>query len=134
MNSEIVLSPNCSVVQFVLAGESGSVIVPAVLSGQSPPPHPDTSTLGTGNHSRTPQAVLLGGAFDDAAIAALRNAVQDAPEARRVPWIGQDFTIDAPPVTSPEYIKAVVQRSKDKLSQLEREGKLDGSYDGIELY
>lgn len=54
--------------------------------------------------------------------------------ARKVAWLGQDHSIDAPPVTSPEYITAVVERCKASLQQVRDGGKLDGVFDDVALY
>ncbi|KAI8653552.1 hypothetical protein NCS55_01342300 [Fusarium keratoplasticum] len=124
----------CTVVHFVLAGESGQAIIPPLLAGQSPPSHSESSTIGSGNYSQVPRAILLGGAFDEATIAPLRDAVKATSGARNVPWILQDLTLPAPPVGTPEYSALMTKRSKDALVKLEQEGKLDGGHDGIEWY
>ncbi|GKT87287.1 hypothetical protein Ct61P_05137 [Colletotrichum tofieldiae] len=86
---------------------------------------------------RRPRAVILGGAFDDAATAVLREAVAGAraqsADVRKVPWLRQDSSKPAPPL-GPEYGKAMVVRVKEALARLQGEGKLDGSYEGDEWY
>ncbi|KAM0431441.1 hypothetical protein ACHAPT_005418 [Fusarium lateritium] len=128
------LKPEFEVVQFVRPGESGLVIIPPILTGHPPPPHPDSSSVGTGNYAHVLRAILLGGFFDDAAIEPLREAARAVPGARRVPWLRQDHSKPAPPIDSPEYPKALVQRSKNVLLGLEKEGKLDGTHDELEWY
>ncbi|KAF4338970.1 hypothetical protein FBEOM_7146 [Fusarium beomiforme] len=128
------LKPEIEVVQFILPGDSGKVIIPALLAGKSPPKHPDSSAIGTGNHNRVPRAVVLGGAFEECDLAALRDAVKTIEGARGVAWIRQDSTQPAPPVTSPEYPKLMTRRTKEAVIRLDKEGKLEGTYDGLEWY
>ncbi|RMJ18057.1 hypothetical protein CDV36_002283 [Fusarium kuroshium] len=128
------LRPEIEVVHFVLAGESGQAIIPPLLAGQSPPSHPESSTIGSGNYSQIPRAILLGGAFDEATIAPLRDAVRATSGSRNVPWVLQDLTLPAPPVGTPEYSALMTKRSKDALLKLGQDGKLDGSHNGIEWY
>ncbi|EEU36379.1 uncharacterized protein NECHADRAFT_97412 [Fusarium vanettenii 77-13-4] len=128
------LKPEIEVVHFVLAGESGQTIIPPLLAGESPPSHPESSTIGSGNYAQVPRAILLGGAFDEGTIATLRDAVKATSGARKIPWILQDLTLPAPPVGTPEYSALMTKRSKDALLKLDQDGKLDGSHDGIEWY
>ncbi|CRK45030.1 hypothetical protein BN1723_006400 [Verticillium longisporum] len=121
------------VIHFVKAGHSGPSLLPALVAGRKPPPHEDSSALDTGNYSQPPCAIVLGGAFDDAATEALRSAVEERNEsARRVPWLRHDTTKKAPPLGTPEYAQAVVQRVKATLTRLEAEGKLNGENGDVE--
>ncbi|EWY81422.1 hypothetical protein FOYG_15669 [Fusarium oxysporum NRRL 32931] len=128
------LKPEIEVVQFILPGDSGRVIIPALLAGKSPPSHPDSSAIGSGNYSNAPRAVVLGGAFEESDIATLRDAVKTVNGARGVAWLRQDTTQPAPPVTSPEYPKLMTRRTKEAVIKLNKDGKLDGTYDGLEWY
>ncbi|RBQ73591.1 hypothetical protein FVER14953_10872 [Fusarium verticillioides] len=128
------LRPEIEVVQFILPGNSGQVLIPALLAGQSPPSHPDSSAIGSGNYNNAPRAVVLGGAFEESDIATLRDAVKAVDGARSVAWVRQDTTLPAPPVTSPEYPKLMTRRTKEAVIKLDKEGKLDGTYDGLEWY
>ncbi|KAL5590602.1 hypothetical protein FOBRF1_014159 [Fusarium oxysporum] len=128
------LKPEIEVVQFILPGNSGRVIIPALLAGKSPPSHPDSSAIGSGNYNNAPRAVVLGGAFEESDIATLRDAVKTVNGARRVAWLRQDTTQPAPPVTSPEYPKLMTRRTKEAVIKLNKDGKLDGTYDGLEWY
>jgi hypothetical protein len=130
------LSPELTstVVHFILPGESGKAIIPDLLSGKTPSPHPDSSAIGSGNYEQVPRAVVLGGAFEDSDIAALRDAVNVVPGARGVAWVRQDSSQPAPPVASPEYPKLMTRRTKEAVIQLEKEGKLDGKHDELEWY
>ncbi|EWZ33481.1 hypothetical protein IWW34DRAFT_910075 [Fusarium oxysporum f. sp. albedinis] len=128
------LKPEIEVVQFILPGDSGQVIIPALLAGKSPPSHPDSSAIGSGNYNNAPRAVVLGGAFEESDIATLRDAVKTVNGARGVAWLRQDTTQPAPPVTSPEYPKLMTRRTKEAVIKLNKDGKLDGTYDGLEWY
>ncbi|KAF5636768.1 uncharacterized protein FTJAE_5964 [Fusarium tjaetaba] len=128
------LKPEIEVVQFILPGDSGKVIIPALLAGKSPPSHLDSSAIGSGNYSNAPHAVVLGGAFEESDIATLRDAVKTVNGARGVAWLRQDTTRPAPPVTSPEYPKLMTRRTKEAVIKLDKDGKLDGTYDGLERY
>ncbi|KAM0083711.1 hypothetical protein ACKRZS_004053 [Fusarium odoratissimum] len=128
------LKPEIEVVQFILPGNSGRVIIPALLAGKSPPSHPDSSAIGSGNYNNAPRAVVLGGAFEESDIATLRDAVKTVNGARGVAWLRQDTTQPAPPVTSPEYPKLMTRRTKEAVIKLNKDGKLDGTYDGLEWY
>ncbi|OBS24269.1 hypothetical protein FPOA_04815 [Fusarium poae] len=128
------LKPEIEVVHFILPGESGKVIIPELLRGNPAPSHPDTSKIGSGNYTQIPEAVVLGGAFEDADIEALRNAVKAVDGTRGVTWVRQDTTQPAPPVTSPEYAKLMTKRTKDSVIRLHKDDKLDGTNDRIEWY
>ncbi|KAF5971031.1 hypothetical protein FBULB1_9457 [Fusarium bulbicola] len=128
------LKPEIEVVQFILPGDSGQVIIPALLAGKNPPSHPDRSAIGSGNYNNTPRAVVLGGAFEESDIATLRDAVKTVNGARGVAWLRQDTSQPAPPVTSPEYPKLMTRRTKEAVIKLDKDGKLDGTYDGLEWY
>ncbi|KAF5612472.1 uncharacterized protein FSUBG_1549 [Fusarium subglutinans] len=128
------LKPEIEVVQFILPGESGQVIIPALLADKNPPSHPDSSAIGSGNYNNAPRAVVLGGAFEESDIATLRDAVKTVNGARGVAWLRQDTTQPAPPVTSPEYPKLMTRRTKEAVITLDKDGKLDGTYDGLEWY
>ncbi|KAF5601364.1 hypothetical protein FPANT_1735 [Fusarium pseudoanthophilum] len=128
------LKPEIEVVQFILPGDSGQVIIPALLAGNHPPSYPDSSAIGSRNYSSAPRAVVLGGAFEESDIATLRDAVKTVDGARGVAWLRQDTTLPAPPVTSPEYPKLMTRRTKEAVIRLDKDGKLNGTYDGLEWY
>ncbi|KAH7185092.1 uncharacterized protein B0J16DRAFT_124474 [Fusarium flagelliforme] len=128
------LKPEIEVVHFVLPGESGKFIIPELLRGNHPPSHLESSTIASGNYAHVPCAVVLGGAFEDADIAALRDAVKAVDGVRGVAWVRQDTTQPAPPVTSPEYPKLMTMRTKEAIIRLHKDGKLNGRRDEIEWY
>lgn len=77
--------------------------------------------------------MILGPAFSRDLTERYRDAVRAHPEARHVPWILQDLNL-GPPIGSPEYFASVVKRVKEKLSTLDKAGKLNGQYDELETY
>ncbi|KAF4960088.1 hypothetical protein FGADI_1106 [Fusarium gaditjirri] len=128
------LKPEIEVVHFILPGDSGQVIIPALLAGKSPPSHPHSSAIGSGNYNKAPRAVVLGGAFEESDIATLRDTVKTVDGTRGVAWLRQDTTQPAPPVASPEYPKLMTRRTKEAVIKLDKDGKLDGTYDGLAWY
>ncbi|KAM0497338.1 hypothetical protein ACHAP8_006829 [Fusarium lateritium] len=128
------LKPEIEVVHFILPGESGKLIIPELLRGNPPPSHPDTSKIGSGNYTQIPEAVVLGGAFEETDIEAFRDAVKAVDGTRGVAWVRQDSTQPAPPVTSPEYPKLMTKRTKESIIRLHKDVKLDGASDRIEWY
>lgn len=115
------------VIHMILSPADGKREIPALLRGDAPPTD-RKNNLGTQNYSKKAAAVILGGAFGDADIAAMREACRGDSKA---PWLRLDLSKPTPPV-GPEYGKAMVQRVKSCLKQLEIDGKLDG--DSIYFY
>ncbi|KAM0286079.1 hypothetical protein ACHAQH_001087 [Verticillium albo-atrum] len=129
------LKPQYEVIHFIKAGPSGPSLLPALVAGREPPSHSDSSAIGTGNYTKPPRAIVLGSAFDDEATEPLMAAVEEKNEsARRVPWLRYDMSTEAPPVGTPEYAQAVVERVKAALARLEAEGKLNGDHGSVEWY
>ncbi|TEA13767.1 hypothetical protein C8034_v004356 [Colletotrichum sidae] len=121
------LKPEYEVVHFITTVSSGEVILPALLTGQTPPSHADSSSIGSGNYAAAAQAIVLGAAFDEPATAALKKAVSQTQGARSVPWLRHDASKPSPPI-GPEYGKMVIARVKETMARLEKEGKLgDGN-------
>ncbi|KAF3032247.1 hypothetical protein E8E12_002412 [Didymella heteroderae] len=114
------LQPEFETIEFIQTVDAGKHIIPPLLRGETPPP--SSSSLGTKDFSRTPVAVVLGGAFDDHAIAELRTAAERRG-AKEVPWLRPDASKPAPP-PGPEYGKAMVQRIKSRVKELEANGEL----------
>ncbi|KAI3329514.1 hypothetical protein F4824DRAFT_506093 [Ustulina deusta] len=113
------LEPEYDVIHFVMSPESGAIQIPAILKGdQSPPSH---SALGSKDYSKSPVAIIMGGAFDDAGIEAMMKASEGI---KPIPWLRPDLTKPTPPL-GPEYGKAMVARVKVLLEQLKKEGKMN---------
>jgi hypothetical protein len=102
-----------------------------VLQGKIP--DEPSSTIGSGNVAAGPKAVIMGGLFDKAGAEAIREACRATEGAKTVPWLLQDTTKPTPPL-GPEYGKLMVQRVKDALAALEKEGKLDAGDDEFHWY
>lgn len=106
------------VVHFVMTPESGKEQIPAIFRGETPSSR--DSELGTKDYSQKPAAVILGGGYDDAGIEVMMDASKGI---HPVPWLRPDLSLPAPPL-GPEYGKALVQRIKEKLAVLEKEGQM----------
>lgn len=89
-----------------------------------------SSDLGTRNVSpdRRPVAVILGGGyndtFDEVHDAVEADFVKSGVSSAGVSWLRQDATKPAPAVGTPEYGQAQIQRVRDVLAGLQKEGKL----------
>ncbi|KAG8158027.1 hypothetical protein KVR01_012299 [Diaporthe batatas] len=133
-----LMQPEYEVIHMTLASSIKDEL-PFLLKGQAPP-NPST-TLGTGNWSSPPQALLIGGAYQDKDIEEIVRLVEGINGALEIPWLRLDVTKTEgpgpPPNPTPEqaavYGKIVVQRMKDGLSNLKKEGKLGPGNGGIHL-
>ncbi|KAK7740828.1 hypothetical protein SLS62_011013 [Diatrype stigma] len=113
------LKPEYDVIHFVLTPEAGIAQIPAILRGEQPPP--SESTLGSKDYSKTPIAVILGGAYDDTDTERMMKA---STGIKPIPWLRPDLSKPTPP-PGPEYGKAMVARIKELIPQLEQEGKMN---------
>jgi hypothetical protein len=99
--------------------EAGAKQIPAIFKGEK---EVETdSSLGSHDYSQKPVAVILGGGYDDAGTEVMMKA---AAGIHPIPWLRPDLTKPAPPFGTPDYGKALVQRIKELLAQLEKEGKM----------
>lgn len=114
--------PPFPVVHFIMSPSSGAAQIPRLLKGEKSVPA--DSDLGSKDYSRTPIAVLLGGAFDDAVTAQMMKATAAVEGAKRVPWLRPDMTKPHPPL-GPEYGPAMALRIKERLGQLMERGEMD---------
>lgn len=116
-----------SVIHFILL-QAVTTELPAVLSGK--PPAKPSSSLGTGNWSAPPRALLLGGAYQNEDIEKLQKLVNETEGAVKIPWLRVDSSKGPPPSQAPteaqarEYGAKVSNRMKERLHALEAEGKL----------
>lgn len=99
--------------------ETGKQQIPAILRGETPPS--SDSELGSKDYSQKPVAVILGGGYDDAGIKVMMEA---SAQIHPIPWLRPDLSIPAPPL-GPEYGKALVNRIKQKLAAMEKEGSMN---------
>lgn len=104
---------------FILTPEAGIAEIPLLLRGVLP--NEMGSTIGSGNLKSRIKAIVLGGAYDDDAVARMHDA---ASQVASVAWVKQDTSIPTPPL-GPEYGKAMVARVKTSLSKLQADGDLD---------
>lgn len=111
--------------------------LPYLLKG-TVPPNP-SSTLGSGNWSSPPQALLIGGAYQDKDVEDVVKLAKSTDGAMEIPWLRIDSRKMKPPTGEPTpeeaaaYGKAIVQRFKDGLDKLKQEGKLGQGKSGIYL-
>lgn len=105
------------VVHFIESSDACISEIPAILNGQMPS-NPN-STLGTGNISDRPVAVILGGGFDDA-FDMVYNEVERAlgPSGSGVPWLRNDTNKPGPGDLGPGYGTVAAQRMKQVLGEL----------------
>lgn len=111
--------------------------LPYLLKGGAPP-NP-SSTLGSGNWSSPPQALLIGGAYQDKDVEEVVKLAKSTDGAMEIPWLRIDSgKMQAPtgqptPEEAEKYGKAIVQRFKEGLTKLKEEGKLGQGKGGIYL-
>lgn len=98
--------------------EAAKTQIKAIFEGDQSPP--SDSALGSKDYSQKPIAVILGGAFTDEDAAEM---MKDTAKVHPVPWLRPDTSKPAPPL-GPEYGKAMVARIKQRIPQLEKEGKM----------
>jgi hypothetical protein len=108
------------VVNFVLA-KAAETAIPALLANKAPSRL--STKLGSRSTNAAPVALLLGGAYDDAAVAALHIRVKMAG-GRNVAWLRVDSSSIGE--TDPEkYAAEVGRRCKAKVLQLAADEKLN---------
>ncbi|PYI10293.1 hypothetical protein BO78DRAFT_404402 [Aspergillus sclerotiicarbonarius CBS 121057] len=112
------LKPEFEVIHFVMTPESGAVQIPALLRGETDVPF--DSELGSKDYSRGIAAIILGGGYEDAGIYLMREA---AKGIKSVPWLRPDLSKPAPPL-GPEYGKAMVERIKVTVKELQDKGTM----------
>ena len=107
--------------------------IPSVLRGQIPAS--PTSALGSGDVSRRPVAIILGGGYTDV-FDTVREGVEAAfgPDGSSgVAWLRFDTDLPMPPL-GPEYATKALQRLRDTLDELVAGGKLGGGETAVYQY
>ena len=117
-------------IHVILSPAAGVSDIHALLVGQ-PPSGSDEENPGTGNYSKPPIAVIMGGGYDDAVFKEMYDAAKG--EGEQVAWLRADLTVQTPPL-GPEYGKHMVGRVRACLAKLEGEGKLGGGEGGVVMY
>ncbi|KXX83074.1 hypothetical protein MMYC01_200487 [Madurella mycetomatis] len=113
------LKPEFDVIHFVMSPEAGATQIPAILRGEQ---EVETiSALGSHDYAKKPVAVIMGGGYQDDGIELMMKA---SAGIHPIPWLRPDLTIPAPPFGTPDYGKALVQRIKVLLAQLEQDGNM----------
>jgi hypothetical protein len=124
-------NPFSAVVFFHLSSGDAKDELSSVLKGKLP--ENPASSLGSGDLSTPPKAVVLGGAFDLETVDSMQKSINEVPGVVMVPWLMFDKEKPSPPI-GPEYGKHVVGRVKETLLGMEKEGKLDAGDGGIFKY
>ncbi|KAM7208354.1 hypothetical protein V8F20_001332 [Naviculisporaceae sp. PSN 640] len=134
------LRPEVEVVHFMLSTSIESEL-PYLLQNKLPPnPASNIASDILGRpislSETPPQALILGGAYNDDAVASLRALVQDSSKYRQIPWVRVDASKSKfSPAEEPEkYSQDVISRFKEGLVKLEKEGKLDVAEEKWEVY
>ncbi|KAH9219682.1 hypothetical protein DL95DRAFT_330978 [Leptodontidium sp. 2 PMI_412] len=125
------LQPECEVIHVILSTSAGVSDLPKLLAGKTPSIQ-DAGNIGTQNYSQAPQAVVLGGGFDDEAVKTIRAACESVSNGEKgIPWLRPDSSVPVPPL-GPKYGAAMVSRVKNALRELEEEGRVKG--DGVYFF
>ncbi|RDL36462.1 Uncharacterized protein BP5553_05814 [Venustampulla echinocandica] len=124
------LKPEMDVVHLCLTPEAGKIEIPAILKQE---PVTTDVELGSKNYETIPKAIIVGGGYNDEDLDVLRRSCQTA-KTPLVPWLRPDLNKPTPPL-GPEvlfkYGKALVERIKLLIKQMEKENKLNGSTDEV---
>ncbi|KAJ4391781.1 hypothetical protein N0V93_005401 [Gnomoniopsis smithogilvyi] len=112
------LKPEYDVIHFVMSVEAARVQIKAIFEGNQSPP--SDSELGSKVYSQKPIAVILGGAFTDEDVTAMMKATA---HIHPIPWLRPDKSKPTPPL-GPAYGKAMVDRIKERIPQLEQGGEM----------
>lgn len=121
-----------SVIHFLNSAETASTELPLLFAGKKP----DASSfanIGTQDYSRRPQAVVLGGAFTNSMVDALRK---DCAGAVNAPWMTAGMTeqqleeLAKSPPDPATYGPSVAKLIKGAMVRVQEEGKwnVDGVY------
>ncbi|KAE8385359.1 hypothetical protein BDV23DRAFT_188318 [Aspergillus alliaceus] len=83
------------------------------------------TTVTEGEKEKSPAAVILGGGYTQTDLEEIRAASQ-GEGAKTVAWVKVDPTKSPPSLpVGPEYGRAVAKRTKDRLDELVRSGKMN---------
>ncbi|KAK2796914.1 hypothetical protein FQN50_009373 [Emmonsiellopsis sp. PD_5] len=122
------LKPEFEVIHVILSLPSAKTELPLLLNlpNASSTAIPCESSIGSRNYSEAPFAVLIGGGYDDQAVAELEEAckadLSNMIGKTTIPWLRVDTTKPAPPPGGPEYGNAVAGRAKECLLGLKEAG------------
>lgn len=107
--------------------------LPHILTGKAP--LNPSSTIGSGNWSSSPRALVLGGTYTDELVDKILELVKNVPGAADIPWIRLENKVsgELTEEQAAAYGKQVVRRVKQGLDKLEKERKLAQDNKGIYL-
>ncbi|OTA94646.1 hypothetical protein M434DRAFT_394571 [Hypoxylon sp. CO27-5] len=128
------LKPEYEVILFCLGSQPTAAEVPYILRGTAPPTQ--SSYIGSGNYATPPVAVLMGQAWDEAAVAQVKTAIQGVGLPRKASPVvmRNDTSIATPPPPAPEYAVQLLRRMRETLGKLLAGEKLDGPEEGVIWY
>ncbi|KAG9249619.1 uncharacterized protein F5Z01DRAFT_474149 [Emericellopsis atlantica] len=127
------MKPEFEVILFCTSQESAIAHIPLAVK-QSVPAEADLSTVGTNDFTRKPVAAVLGGEYGDAYFDTIKSSVEaHFPGGSGLQWLRHDAMIPSPPL-GPGYGQHVMQRAKDVLARLNKEGKFGTGQTGEHLY
>ncbi|KAI1411903.1 hypothetical protein F5Y13DRAFT_52362 [Hypoxylon sp. FL1857] len=128
------LKPEYDVVLFCLGSQPTAAELPYILRGTAPPTQ--SSYIGSGNYAKPPVAVLMGQAWDEAAVAQVKAAIQSVGLPRDVTPVimRNDTSIPTPQPPAPEYTAQLLRRMRETLGKLMAGEKLPGPEEGIVWY
>ncbi|KAI0834743.1 hypothetical protein F5Y06DRAFT_151064 [Hypoxylon sp. FL0890] len=128
------LKPEYEVILFCVGSQPTAAEVPYILRGTAPPTQ--SSYIGSGSYTRPPVAVLMGQAWDEAAVAEVKSAIQSVglPRETSPVIMRNDTSIPTPQPPAPEYTEQLLRRMRDTLGKLVAGEKLDSPEEGVVWY
>ena len=101
--------------------------LPSLLHGHRPRTT-DPANLGSQRYGEKPLAVVIGGGYSDADVAAMRKTCDGISH---IPWLRHDLGSEpttgiSRPKPGAEYGGEIAERVKHRLRELSEEGKLNG--------
>ncbi|KAE8419690.1 hypothetical protein BDV36DRAFT_294036 [Aspergillus pseudocaelatus] len=111
------LQPEYEVTHLFLSPATAKNEIPVLLRQRG-------STTSTENGT-SPSAIIMGGGYTQTDLQEIRTASQ-GPDAKPVAWLKIDPGKTPPSIpVGPEYGRAVAKRTKDRLDELVRDGRID---------
>jgi hypothetical protein len=97
--------------------QSGTAQIPLILSGKQPD---SDNNLGSGNYSKPPVAIAVGGGITEREYRSLRDACK-TPTCKSVPWFRPDMSKiqanGASPADAASFGKMIAIRIKERLNK-----------------
>lgn len=128
-------SPTHTVLAYIPSSSMADEL-PNILTGKAPA---KASSIGSGNFASPPQALFLGGGFEQADIDKLKALAESTSGAAQIPWLWVDASKGGAPEGKPsdEEIKVIAEkvaaRIKEGANKLKAEGKLGDGNAGVHM-